>query len=162
MPSKPVQFRTPPKLAEELAARATAERGAGTVAQRDLERYYTQLRAELRQLRLRPNEALFFCDLLSGEAIDAMWAESGPQVLASDIEEAQLDELGAQWGVDEQALARQVRGYSRGQVLALVDAVERWWHRPVDADADRDTALVQLGLVRKADLTMDKDGGQNG
>lgn len=156
--SKTVQFRSPPELAEQLAARATQERGVGSVAQRDLERYYTQLHAELRQLRLRPNEALFLCDLLSGTSIDAMWAESGPQALASDIEDAQLDELGAQWGVDEQALAERVRSYSRGQVLALVDAVERWWNRPVDADVDQDTALVQLGLVRKADLTMSRSG----
>lgn len=41
---------------------------------------------EHHHLRLRRHEALFFSDLLKNTAIDAMWAESGPQVLAGEVE----------------------------------------------------------------------------
>lgn len=150
MPSPTVQFRYTPRLSQALTARATPEYSANLVAQHHLEMYFTMLRAELRQLQLWRDEALFFCDLLKSTAIEATWAESGPQLLAAEVEDAPLEQLDIKWEVDTNDLSQRARDYTRGQVLALVDAVQRWWS--ADAHSDPDERLVTVGLVSRAAL----------
>lgn len=146
MPSAQIQFRATPGLAEALPARAGDDQSLALVAQESLELYFTLLRAELRRVRLTREQALLLCDVLRGTAVDVTWAESGPELLAGDVEESALDGMGEKWEVDIAAFAGQLRSLTRAQALAVIDAVTRWW-KSVDV-SDWDTALVQVGLLR--------------
>lgn len=149
MPSAQIQFRATPMLAEALPARAGADQSLAHVAQDSLERYFTLLAGELRRVRLSREQALLLCDVLNGTLIDPVWAESAPELLAAEVEDSDLDGMGEKWDVDLEEFVTTIRSWSRGQALAVVDAVGRWWK--LDA-SDWDEALIQVGLLRRSPL----------
>ena len=53
---------------------------------------------------------------------------------AAEVEDAMADGLAEQHGIDGPALGRKLRSLSYADEVALVDAVERYWHR-VSPDA---------------------------
>jgi len=51
-----------------------------------------------------------------------------PTIVWATIDDAdRLEGLGAQWGIDAQALAQRIRAMPRAELIALVEAVEQWW-----------------------------------
>jgi hypothetical protein len=96
----------------------------GRVAKRDLERYYTALERELRDVALSENEVLLIVDACNGvlfepHTIPLLWAEVDEAILQ--------DHLDAKWGVDGTTVVTKLRLLSYTQTLAVVDAVERAW-----------------------------------
>lgn len=149
MPSAQIHFRATPKIDEGLTARADQDISPSRVAQESLERYFTLLGAELRRVYLSRQQALLLCDVLNGTFVDTMWAESAPDLLAGEVEDSAPDGMGAKWEVDLTEFVATIQSWSRGQALAVVDAVVRWWK--LDA-ADWDEALIEVGLLRRSAL----------
>lgn len=152
MPSPLIQFRAMPPLDAKLAARANPwaddpqQRRLAEAARESLSRYYALLEAELRTVRLTRAQALALCDVLTGTNIDSTWAGSANRLLAYDIEDSIEDGLGERWDIDPTELAATVRGWTRGQSLAVVDAVVQFL--ALDTSDDHDVALAAVGLVR--------------
>ena len=149
-----VQFSSA-DLAAEMATRAKVLHGdeadsasLGSVAKRDLERYYDTLERELRLLRLAPEEAALICDALNGcwlgdtQGVRYVWAEVADHI--------RLDGAATKWSVaDPDGLVTRIRDLSPGATMALVDAVERWWGaNPVEGDEGWRPSLERVGLVR--------------
>ena len=102
-----------PLLADALPARASADQSLALVAQDSLERYFALLSGELRRVRLSREQALLLCDVLNGTVIEPMWAESGPELLAAEVEDSALDGMGEKWDVDLDEFACTIRSWSR-------------------------------------------------
>jgi hypothetical protein len=93
------------------------------VARRDLERYYTILRDELRAADPTKGEAAALCDVLASTWMDAHTA----QCLDMEVEDALADGLDEKWGIDGLQLARRIAAMPWSRQMAIADAVERWW-----------------------------------
>ncbi|MEU6680948.1 hypothetical protein [Streptomyces sp. NPDC046925] len=79
------------------------------------------LAAELESLAPLPLlqwQALAF--LVRGTVIDVVWVEQPGELLAQEVEDAELDDA-----CEPAALARSCRGWSRAQGLAVIDACQR-------------------------------------
>lgn len=144
---KTIFFRPNAVLRRELTARGGVERGegVGVVAKRDLERYYEALRRALADVDLNYEEAYALCDVLNGVILDAttiplMWAQVADAIRHNN--------LARKWGIDGESLILRLRSYSYIQLLAIVDAVERWWRLSADTN-EQDAALVSVGLVKE-------------
>lgn len=140
----PIAFRDA-DLEPDLAARAKEHASLGLVAKRDLARYYTTLRRELRTVAgaLTRGEKLALCDVSRGTLWDStsvgfLWAE------VADTDPADLE----QWEVDRDALVAKLRAFTPTQTLALVDALERWWL--LASVSDHDEGLRAVGLTRES------------
>jgi hypothetical protein len=143
----PVVFRPGPSIERELAARAGApgER-PGLVAKRDLGRYYALIREELRRLSppLTQAEASLICDACNGTWMGDEYSP-GPMILWAEVADAcRLNELDAKWGVDGDALVARLQRMTPGQLMAIADAVERFWLEP---DLDTEEGLRRVGLM---------------
>ena len=121
----PIQFRDT-EIDSCLAARAHADESPGTVARRDLTRYYAILDDAIRRLELSEPEALLICDALNGIRLD----ETGWRFAWATISDACRDGLADKWEVDGDNLVERIRSLTRAETLALVDAVERFWREP--------------------------------
>lgn len=162
----------PPKLHIQFAAgllepdlleRTGASDRPEWVARRDLERYYAVLRDELTRLRLSEVEA-FTLVACRGWAVEPssyrlVWAEVEDYLndQTEDAGTAQLDRIPRLAANDRAVLVAKLRALSPAAVMALLDAVERYWiaseearsargglHLPADEPA---ILLRSVGLV---------------
>lgn len=147
----PISFR-PGFLAPEIAKRTDGEaRGGsgGDVARRDLTRYYTVLNAELARSNLTDREAMFLVDLLNGTLID----ETSYRFLFHEAEDAiQLDGLDGKWEIDGEQLVEKLKQASPATLMAIVDAVERFWTLVSDTRTAEGAGQDNLDLLRKVGL----------
>lgn len=75
--------------------------------------------------------------------LTAVWAE----VYDAD----RLDGLGDKWSIDARALAERIRDMGYAEVVALVDAVERWWARDwPDGTSREESVRLVVGAERIA------------
>ncbi len=116
--------------------------GLGEVARRDLERYYDTLAAELHRVRLTVSEAWALCDLLNSTWVDGLCARH----LADELEDGLVDGIAQRWGIDGLGLIARLRRLGPTALLAICDAVERWWALPGNRWTAAD--LHAVGLVR--------------
>jgi hypothetical protein len=69
------------------------------------------------------------------DALNGIWLhDTSPltSIWAEVYDADRLNGLGQKWGVDAKALAQRIREYDYATLVALVDAVERWWAIPTD------------------------------
>jgi hypothetical protein len=134
-------------LNTELHARRCAGAALGSVAQESLGRYFTLLAVELGQITLSRSEALLLCSVLKGKTIDDLqWPRQATHLLVAELCDSASDGHAERLQVDLQSFTERVRGWTRVQALAVVDAVERFC-RSQDG-SDTDVALALVGLVR--------------
>jgi hypothetical protein len=152
MPRSPhVQFRAG-ELAPLLEERAREGDSSGSIAARDLERYYRTLSDELRRVPLEEPEWNVLRDSLNGylhtPALPAHIA-----LLANVEDSLQLDGLARKWQTDGDGLLAKLRALTPTQALAVIDQVERWWNqqgaRPL---ADRKAGSARGAFVVPEDL----------
>jgi hypothetical protein len=147
MASAVVNFRMVPPLDTELAIRRRDSVAAGAVAADSLNRYFTLLAAELRSVTLSQREALLLCAVLNGTLADtSLWPQQANQLRAYELEDSEPDGYAEQFEVELAPFVDRVRGWSRSQALAVVDAVERFWASGDDRDTDE--VLAEVGLIR--------------
>lgn len=117
----PVQFRH--KVVEaEIAARAHGAERLGTIAARDLERYYALMAMETADLPLTSAER----DAVRDACTSTAWTPRTIRHAWMAVEDAiRLDGLADRWGIDGVALVAKLKALSLGQAFALVDLVGR-------------------------------------
>lgn len=120
-----VQFRLG-ELAEPVRARETPGLGANRICQRDLDRYYAVISAELAALELSESEAMLIVDALNGTIAEPAAAQR-TMLWAGVADAIALDGLAEKWVVDGDALTTKLRGLSLAGSLAVIDAAERYW-----------------------------------
>ena len=114
----------PPDLREQIASRGDQS----TVIRESLERYYMLIRRELPLLRA--NFTLSELALIANACNGTLFDSRGIPHLADDIEDSiQMDHTDIFYAVDGIALLDQLRALDPAATHALVDAVERYWHR---------------------------------
>lgn len=146
-----VSFRAPTAVLDEIRSRqdvlsaqmeAEGDAPLGSVAKRDLIRYYQVVRDELRKLPLSRNEVLLVLDAMNGVLVDTPGMYRGAVVL--DVaDHIRLNGADAKWDVDGDVLISTLEAMSPGTLMALVDLAERFWLR---ADEDTDAVLRDLGV----------------
>lgn len=160
MPNLRLIFRVPADLESELRARDcevgyngqfARKDSAGAVARRDLARYYELLRLELRSLDLTDEEASLICDANNGIGL-LVYAHEGPELgllrasLITSVNDAvALNSYDRKHRLTEQqatALLERMWRWTPGQVLAVADAVERFWAHP------ETTTVQSVGLCK--------------
>lgn len=135
----PVSFRNR-DVEAQIAFRAGDGASSGSIAARDLGRYYTLLARALRQVVLSEAEASLLCEAMNG----VLHTENDVHLFWAGIDDAiRLDRLDAKWDVDGAALVDKLRDLGPCAAQAIVDAVERFWRDP-----NREDALRAVGLVR--------------
>lgn len=154
-----LRFRVGPGLASEVRARdcETPREGqwarkdsAGWVARRDLGRYYDLLAGELAGLKLTEGEASLIADANNGlgalgwlehAGSPAAWLRA--HLLANTTDAVRFFGVVRKHGLTgKQAtnLLERMRCWTPGQVLAVADAVERFW-------ASQGATVASVGLV---------------
>ncbi|MGE0493303.1 MAG: hypothetical protein AB7S38_29110 [Vulcanimicrobiota bacterium] len=161
-----INFRTTEPIDAALAERAgqlsavlAGSRGPGRpastdynlVARRDLERYYAMLWLEARGLNFSVGEAALVCDANNGTLWDQAELTAQPTMLWANV--ADGIRLGgvSNHGLTEQQEAELISKLQRltpGQCLAVVDAVERFWHSPRLNELDTEDLLREVGLIQ--------------
>lgn len=140
-----VQFRAG-RLLAALEARTNGA-SVGSVAKRDLERYYQLLAGELAELSRDPAKALdeaeasLIIDACNGWLVEPhtytlLWAQVADAI--------SLDGLDRKWDVNADRLIAKLRSYTPGQTLAVIDAADRYW----TLDGEHVERLRAVGLVR--------------
>lgn len=122
--------------------RSTAWDTPEAIARRDLRRYYDLLSRILPTIRLSKGEAALICDALKSTVI--VEPSSLPQIWDSMDEAIRVNRLDRRWYVDGRQLVAKMRTYAPSQLIALIDAVERFWVNPNPLD----DSLRRVGLVR--------------
>jgi len=86
------------------------------------------------------------------DALDGVWLQSSIHdagllmgVWASVYDADRLRGLGDKWHCDAKKLAERIRDYDYATTVALVDAVERWWARPLEEHDDKGTVRDVVG-----------------
>ena len=82
------------------------------------------------------------CDGLNG-----YWMADQISVRSAWAEIADFEGLGKKWGIDQEALAAEIRAMSTAQKVALIEIVERFWK---NSELPTDEALKQAGAKIKA------------
>jgi len=107
--------------------------------------YYFLLLADARRsLRaaLTDGELSLICDALNGTLIEV----HSVKYLRMEIADAcSLDGLDTKWGVDAAALEAKCAGFSLTELVALHDAVRRFWKRSSDGEAGLPADMGVLG-----------------
>ena len=117
----------------------------GDVASRDLARYYAILKGELDSVQLSEAEACGLCEVLSSPGIDPALA----RMLWWLLEESFEDGVPEKWGFDGPALVERLRHMPWSRLMAIADAVERWWILvSADHSLEHETSLRRVGLLR--------------
>ena len=138
-----VEFPSGP-LAQPLGERRSHWYSSlSAVATRDLDRYYAALRHELCAAHLSEGEAAALCEVLHGTFVDAESAWSLPV----EVEDALGDGLADRWEIDGPVLVARLQAMPWSRLLAIVDAVERWWALPADEKAPFPDGLRRIGLL---------------
>lgn len=128
------------ELAPELSARQRGEEAPGSVAKRDLARYYALLTRSLPAFS--EAEASLLVDACNGWLIEPHTA----QLLWAEVADAiSLDSLDRKWDVDGPALVERLRRLTPFEALAACDAIERFWRGDY---SDTAAGLARVGLVR--------------
>lgn len=117
-------------LEPQVSARLERREGArSTVINDTLERYFWLVDVERRQLRqlLSDGEIALICDVLNG----VMFADPhSVNFVSMEVQDGiSMDRLDEKWKIDGPALVQKLKGCSYGTMIALVDAVQMWWHR---------------------------------
>lgn len=127
------------------------------VAARDLERYYQLLTDELARVRLSETEALTLVAACRGWLVEPasyryLWAEV-EDYLADQVEDtgvAALDVIPRLPASERAVLVAKLRALSPGAVLAVCDAVERYWLMVREAQEDV-VYRAELGIPPEPD-----------
>lgn len=130
---------------------------ASAIARRDLGRYYDLLGCELAALNLTEGEASLTCDANNGlgtmslALVDDGGARAASMggwlramLLANVNDAVALNAADKKWGLTEDqaaGLLDRMQRWTPGQVLAVADAVERFWAHPGT------TTIQSVGLV---------------
>lgn len=126
--------------------------GAGTVAARDLISFYDLMDAELADAAsgLDYAKAAMMLSAVWGLAVDHVWVTNAPELLASEILEADIadDEDGPD--SERRALAALVRSWPRLRALAVLEALLAVRTTPDRDDLEQTFRNVGL-LAQKAD-----------
>ena len=119
----------------------------GAVAARDLDRYYRLIDRTLKGIVFTVAEASAIVDACNGTFWDTHSLFDG---LALGMEDAiSGDQLDAKWGIDGERLLAKLRALEPVQHLAIVDAIERFWHLCFDTSLSREEKLRYAGLIRR-------------
>jgi hypothetical protein len=119
----------------------------GAVGARDLERYYRLIDRTLQGVVFSVAEASVIVDACNGTYWDTFSLFDG---LALGLEDAiSGDQLDQKWGIDGERLLAKLRALEPAQHLAIVDAIERFWHAYFDTSLSREEKLRAAGLVRR-------------
>lgn len=125
----PVEKFSVSLMPRELAQVDRREGARSTSINKCLERYFWLIDHERRNLRqlFSDGEIALLCDLMNG----TMFADPySVQFIAAEAQDGiALDQLDAKWKIDGPALIAKLKGLSYGSNLALIDAVQLWWHR---------------------------------
>lgn len=168
MASLELRFRVSPELETQLRTRDcevdrngqwARKDSAGAIARRDLGRYYGLLQSELAALQLTEGEASLICDannglgaMTLGLADDGAHRQAGvggwlrAALLANVSDAVALNAYDRKHGLSEQeatGLLERMRRWTPGQVLAVADAVERFW-------AQQEATVESVGLAKGA------------
>lgn len=147
MASPLIQFRAVGMLAERLAERTDhplQDRMLAEVARRDLERYYTLLARALMAVREQFSEAEI--ELLVDATNDLMVRPETVHLIWAEVADALRDGLAEKWQVDGPALVEKLRGFTPSEMMALADAIERFWTGLYQM-TDMQERLRAVGLV---------------
>ncbi len=140
-----VTFRCYGPASDELGKRTNGQ-AIGSIARRDLERYYALLKAELATVDLTEAEASLIVDARNG-ILHEPWSM---QLFWAGISDAiELEGLDRKWHVDGPALIAKLRGLSYAQTVAIVDAAEQVWNQ-ISKNEKRDLRDIvkTVGLTR--------------
>lgn len=127
------------ELTLDIETRRRGDEAYGSVAKRDLERYYELLRRSLPAFTEAEASVLVdACDEWRIEAHSAslLWAKVDEAIAANGLDQ--------QRSVDGPALVARLRSLAPFEALAVCDAIERFRLDPNPTV----TALVRVGLVR--------------
>lgn len=117
----PIQFRDK-ALARQLAARVADGNSLGSIAARDLARYYALLSDAAGRLDFSAAEWGALREALQGYTL----ADNGPRVAWMSVADAILhDGLADRWGIDGPRLVERVQALSPLSIVALIDALEQ-------------------------------------
>ncbi|WP_127469564.1 hypothetical protein [Streptomyces sp. B27] len=106
-------------ISQAIARARNAPSGSGRTLPSDtLERLLAAERQTLEPLGELQWQALAW--IVRGTFIDALWIEQPGELLAQEVEDAELEEA-----VEPALLAQACRGFSRVQALAVIDACQR-------------------------------------
>ena len=147
-----IRSRYADQVSKILAGEAfsdTAENAlAGLEDRRDLHRYRRLIQIGLREIDLTEAEASLLCDANNGigsfELMDPDHSEW--RFWPANVEDSiRLNHLDRKWEVDAGVLLGKVRAMTALQLMAVADAMERFWREP---QRDSGEMLRELGLVR--------------
>jgi hypothetical protein len=126
---------TPPKrrsiysnedLEKALKERVSPSRGVSATITRVCSRYADLVLRELEGVDLSLKEWLLICDACHKWFLDG-GAPTSYDLLAIEVESnLRRMHLDKKWGVDVEALLQKLRSYRYGQLLAIVDTMERF------------------------------------
>lgn len=130
-----VNFRVSGDLERQITERGE---NLNTVGKRDLERYYNAIPCFVPSFT--EDEALFLCQVFNGSR------DINPDKVWDDVAEAIQE---TQTTFDAATLLDRLNALSKGERIALVDAIERYWsgayHKSGQASK---IALRRVGLVK--------------
>lgn len=138
-----VKFRTGKDLEAELASRSdeTTDSAYSRIAKRDLERYYAMMALDLPTFS-KP-EARLLVSVLNGSRIHAETVHR----IYLDVDEM-LEEHPIE-GINRGAFVARLRNLSRGECMAIADAVERFWNGAYHkSETDTWKRLEAVGLIK--------------
>lgn len=122
-----------------LSERASPRLSPSEIAKRDLERYYALLRRSLPTFT-EPEASLIL------DALNGMPTEPHSVALVTTIVDAiRLNALDQKWGVDGDTLSVRLVRLTPFELLAIADAVERFWNGD---HSNRAAGLRHVGLVK--------------
>jgi hypothetical protein len=132
------------------------QRGEDTsaIGVRDLKRYYTLLNSHLLEISLTASEASFLCEILKNyrfeddpDQVKTIWKQ---------IEQGiQQDRLDQKWSVNGEGFVHKLQTLTYLQLIALVDAVERYWIRELSSPHEPiETKLLQVDLLKCCDFAL--------
>lgn len=142
-----VNFRVGTTLKLELFARADSEHSEDSIAKCDLERYYDALNRTWKKMqpKLTLKEMMFLIDVFNGTvfepfSIAMMWASVDDAVQAGYAEKHEVNGL---------ALVTRFRSMSYFELLAVADAIERFWNADTYHIENTAERIYTLGLVER-------------
>ena len=96
----------------------------GAMANREISRLYSMYAEALKETKLTEAEAMFIVDILNSAIMD----ERSARMLWAEAEDAcRLDSTHEKWDVDAKAIVEKLRGFNLLQLMAIVDASDRFW-----------------------------------
>jgi hypothetical protein len=121
---------------------------------RDLKRYYALLNHHLLEITLTSGEASLICKVLKDYRFEDNLAQS--RTIWQQIDNViQQDQLNQKWSVNREAFIRKLQDLTHLQIVALVDAVERYWVREQSNPQEpMETKLSRVDLIKCCDSAL--------